>query len=172
VLGPDGALYIGFKAAGDIVKVVSPLTEPLPCSNVSTVAFSGDQRKSFGLAWIGHDLYSGDGFSPFVITGADACKSSAPCRGASILAGTIPAPSAVISDQVYPATNGTSIYFGNANAVTRFAVVPSQAITTAGTGFNFIFGLVVDPANPAKVFVGDDPTDGFNVGQGHWWSLP
>ena len=31
VLGPDGNLYVGFKQSGNILRIVSPQTEPLPC---------------------------------------------------------------------------------------------------------------------------------------------
>jgi Bacterial Ig-like domain (group 1)/Invasin, domain 3 len=170
-LGPDGALYVGFKRAGDIVKITSPQTEPLPCGNVSTVAFTGDQQKSFGLGWIGHDMYSGDGFSPFVIHNADQCTAVAPCHGASILAGRVPVPSAVISDQAYPTLTGQNVYFANPNTVTKI-VLPSQQVATVGSGFAFVSGLIVDPADKAKLYVGDDLTNGFNVGQGRWWTIP
>jgi len=172
VLGPDGALYVGFKAAGDIVKIVSPGLQPLPCANVSTIGFSGDGTRSFGLAWIGHDLYSGDGFSPFVIPNADLCTAAAPCQGASILAGQVALPSAVISDQVFPAVNGTTVWFANPSTVTQFTVVPAQTITTLLSGFSIISGLTADPANLAKLYVGDDPGVGNSPGTGDWWSIP
>ncbi len=33
-LRPDGSLYVGFKRTGNIMRILSPQTEPLPCANV------------------------------------------------------------------------------------------------------------------------------------------
>src|SRR5215467_4634385 len=33
-LGPDGNLYVGFRRNGNIMRIISPLTNPLPCANV------------------------------------------------------------------------------------------------------------------------------------------
>ena len=33
-LGPDGNLYVGFRRSGSIMRIVSPLTNPLACANV------------------------------------------------------------------------------------------------------------------------------------------
>jgi uncharacterized repeat protein (TIGR01451 family) len=178
VLGPDGNLYVGFKQSGNLVRINAPQTEPLPCSNVVVMGQTGDNKKDFGLGWIGHDLYGGDGFSPWVIPNADQCFTPSnqfqTCKGGSILAGTIPVPMAIASDQVYPATNGTTLYYANPNTVTRFQVLPTQQVTTnyAG-GFQFVSGLTLDTLNTASpiLYVGDDPSNGLNAGQGHWWSV-
>lgn len=182
-LGPDGNLYVGFKGSGNIVRIVNPSIESVPCGNFLTIGTTGDQRKNFGLGWIGHDLYGVDGFSPWVMRNADQCftaiNGNTTCHGTSIFAGLIPVPSAVISDQTYPAVNGSTLYLGTANSIVK-AVIPqsSSALPSSldlawATGFSFVSGLIVDMVNSANpvVYAADDPTKGLGVNAARLWSV-
>lgn len=182
-LGPDGNLYVGFKASGNIVRVVKPDVDPVPCGNFITIGTTGDQRKNFGLGWIGHDLYGADGFSPWVMRNADQCftptNNNTACHATSIFAGLIPVPSAVSSDQVYPALNGSTLYMGTANSVAK-AVMPPAGSTVPpsldlswATGFSFVSGLIVDMVNSANpvIYAADDPTKGFGVNAARLWRV-
>src|SRR5581483_11393115 len=141
VLGPDGNLYIGFKHSGNILRVTAPQTEPLPCANVQVIGTTPDQTKDFGLGWIGHDLYGGDGLALWIMTSADVCVTPQngllPCRGISILQSETAAPSFVMSDQVYPATNGVNLFIGNPEDVTLINTVTLQATPNYASGFSF-----------------------------------
>ena len=182
-LGPDGNLYIGFKGSGSIIRVVDPSREPLPCGNVQTIGTTGDQRKNFGLGWIGHDLYGADGLSPWVMRNADQCftatNGNTTCHATSIFAGLIPIPSAIVSDQRYPAVDGSTLYMGTANSVAK-AVIPQPSSTSFpsldtswATGFSFVTGLIVDTANPSNpvVYAADDPSRGLLVNSARLWRV-
>ena len=179
VLGPDGNLYVAFKQSGNILRVVSPASDPLPCTNVRLIGATADGRRDFGLAWVGHDLFGGDGQSPWVITNADQCLTPAngrlTCRGVAILGGLVTLPSAVASNQVYPQLNGSQLYFANPNSVSVFQVKPNQQLLQDyATGFQFISGLIVDTARPGNnevLYIGDDPANGLNPNQGRWWRV-
>jgi uncharacterized repeat protein (TIGR01451 family) len=178
-LGPDNNLYIGFKRSGNIVRVVNPSVDPLPCGNVQTIGATADGKKNFGFGWIGHDLYGADGLSAWVIPKADQCFTAAnnfsACKGSSILVGQVPAPSIATTDQVYPAQNGTTLYVGTPTSVVavKLSSAPVVVDTNFGTGFSFVAGLAVDMANPANkvVYAADDPTNGAGVGSGRLWTL-
>lgn len=180
-LGPDGNLYVASKGSGSIVRVIAPATQPLPpCTNVQNqIATSPDGKKNFGLGWIGHTLFGGDGLSAFVIPNADQCFTPAnnfkSCQGQNILVGQIPAPTGMISDQTYPQLDGANLYYTNGFNV--ILVTPGQGTfsinTSYGTGFQFAVGLAVDKTNPAAevVYVGDDPSAGNLPGSGRWWQI-
>ena len=177
-LGPDGNLYIGFKRSGNLIRVVNPAVDPVPCGNFQLFGTTPDQKKNVGLGWIGRDLYGADGLSPWVIRNADQCLTPAngntSCRGTSVFVGRVPVPSAVISDQVYPATNGSTLYIGNANAVARASVTPVPFVETNYiSGMSFVMGLAIDMSNPANPFlyIADDPTNGLGVNAGRLWKV-
>lgn len=76
-LGPDGNLYVGFRRSGNIARVVSPPTNPVPCQNVQlTVIVTGDRLTS-QMAWIGHNLFLNNSRLPVTVSNganlADAC---------------------------------------------------------------------------------------------------
>ena len=174
VLGPDGNLYIGFKRSGNILRVNAPQTEPLPCDNVETIGTTADQIKNFGLGWIGHDLYGGDGLALWTIPNADQCltpqNNLAICHGTSIFSAQTPAPTFVMTDQMYPATNGTNIFVGNAPNITLVNTVTLQITPNYATGFNFLNGMTLDPTNMV-LYVTDDPTAGKLPAQGRWFQV-
>ncbi|HEY2363594.1 MAG TPA: fibronectin type III domain-containing protein [Candidatus Angelobacter sp.] len=179
-IGPDGNLYVASLRSGAVVRVLSPLTNPLPCSNVqSDVINSPDGRKNFGLSWIGHDLYGGDGFSAWVLHDADQCYTAGnnftACTALNILAGQVPVPVAMVGDQQYPNVDGKNLYYTNGAVVDKVTITPQGAVvnTSYAVNFNLATGLALDAFNPAAevLFVGDDPSAGNLPQSGHWWTV-
>jgi uncharacterized repeat protein (TIGR01451 family) len=174
VLGPDGNLYIGFKHSGNLVRVVAPQTEPLPCTNVQVIGTTADQTKNFGLGWIGHDLFGGDGISLWTIPNADLCMSPqnnfSPCRGSEILQSQTALPTFVMTDQIYPSVSGTNVYVANATDITLVNIVTQTVTQNYATGFDFLSGMTLDPTD-LSLYVGDDPTAGKLPVQGRWFNF-
>jgi len=122
VLDPLGNLWVGFKKGGTVVRFTQPGTASETgfgtCDQFIVVVATID-KKSDGLAFIGHDLWGADGTSPFFIKNADTtCMvpphgiCTAPTDVINVL-GAAPvgaAAVAVMSDQYYPATNGNNVY--------------------------------------------------------------
>lgn len=190
-LGPDNNLWISFKQSGALVRINNPSQSPVPSgtgcqSFIQVVGTTPDNKKNFGLGWIGHDLYGGDGFSPWVMHSADT-NCLAPetgnrlCTGSlgpsNILSTQMPSPFATITDQLYPALDGNNLYVGNAAGVTWVGDITDPAADTIATqyggNFQFINGFTVDATNPAReiLYVGDDPSNGLQTGVGRWWTV-
>jgi len=174
VLGPDGNLYIGFKASGDILRVIAPQTEPLPCANVQVIGSTPDGRKDFGLGFIGHDLFGGDGLAAWVIPSADQCltpqNGNTLCHGTNILVAQTAVPSFVMSDQLYPALNGRNLFVGNPSDVTLVDLATLQVTMNYASGFQFLSGMALDSTN-MNLYVADDPTEGIAGGFRRWWNV-
>ena len=138
-LDPLGNLWVGFSDGGEILRFNSPATADQfgfgSCDQfVQLVATTPDNASSFGLAFIGHDLWSGDGGSPFVIPNADTTCLVPPFAACSTANGTViptlpgvGAPGALTGDQVYPAINGNNLYFGAGPAGTDVVWVGNVA---------------------------------------------
>jgi uncharacterized repeat protein (TIGR01451 family) len=180
-LGPDGNLYVASLRSGTVVRIIAPATNPLPCTNVQNdVINSPDGRKNFGLGWIGHDLFGGDGFSAWEMLNADQCFTAGnnfvTCTAQNILAGQLPVPTTMKSDQNFPNLDGLNLYYTNGSTVSRVQVVNGAVKdlnTSYATNFNLAKGLGVDTKNPQAevLFVGDDPSAGNLPGSGHWWQV-
>lgn len=180
-LGPDGNLYVASLRSGAVVRIIAPATNPLPCTNVQNdVINSPDGRKNFGLGWIGHDLFGGDGFSAWEMINADQCFTAGnnftTCTATNILAGQLPVPTAMLSDQRFPNLNGLNLYYTNGSTVSRVQVTNGAVTdlnTSYATNFQLATGLGVDTKNPAAevLFVGDDPSAGNLPQSGHWWEV-
>lgn len=172
VLGPDGNLYIGFKQSGNILRVVSPQTEPLPCDNVQVIGTSPDNKKNFGLGWVGHDLYGGDGLAAWIMVGADKCLTSfdgnQPCPTMNILVGQTANPTYVMTDQLYPSLNGRNLFVGKPGSITLVDTINLKVTQDYATGFQSLTGMALDPAN-FFLYAADDPSDAKAKGLGHWW---
>src|SRR5215813_12634854 len=100
-LSPEGDLYVGFLDSGDIIRFNSPGTATdngfENCAQfVQKVATSPDGATTVGLAWIGHDLWSADGTSPFVIANADTSCLVPPFDVCTTANGTVAATLAQI----------------------------------------------------------------------------
>ncbi|HET9184273.1 MAG TPA: fibronectin type III domain-containing protein [Candidatus Angelobacter sp.] len=120
-LSPLGDLWVGFSDGPEILRINSPATADQgfgSCDQlVQVVAISPDNASTFGLAFIGHDLWSGDANSPFVIPSADTTCLVPPFGACTTANGTvvptlpgIGETAGVAGDQVYPATNGNNLY--------------------------------------------------------------
>jgi hypothetical protein len=122
VLDPLGNLWVGFKKSGTVLRFTQPGTASetgFGTCDQFIVPVATIDKKSDGLAFIGHDLWGADGTSPFFIKNADTtCMvpphgiCTAPTDVINVL-GAAPvgaAAVAVMSDQYYPATNGNNVY--------------------------------------------------------------
>lgn len=199
-LSPLGDLWVGFSDGGEILRINSPATADQgfgSCDQlVQVAATSPDNASSFGLAFIGHDLWSGDATSPFVIPNADTTCLIPPFAACSTANGTViptlaavGAPGAVAGDQVYPAINGNNLFIATG---TQVAWVGNVAGGTAGQTLDLnyfneagiapapnpplvAFGTsVVDATDPANEvsYVADDPlilANPLAIGGGRWW---
>jgi uncharacterized repeat protein (TIGR01451 family) len=200
-LSPDGDLWVGFLDSGDIVRFNSPATATETgfgsCAQfVQKVATTPDATTSIGLAWIGHDLWSGDGVSPFVIPNADTTCLVPPSAACTTANGTvIPTLAAVgvtlslSGDQFYPATNGNNLYYGVGSQVAWVGNVAggpaSQTLTVTymnEAGINpapnppldAMNAVVVDGTDPANlvIYSAEDPAIAvlpLVFAQGRWW---
>jgi uncharacterized repeat protein (TIGR01451 family) len=196
-LSPLGDLYVGFLDSGDILRFNSPGTASETgfgsCAQfVQKVATTPDGATSNGLAWIGHDLWGGDGTSPFVIPNADTTCLVPPRADCTTANGTvIPTLAAVgstgpvVGDQFYPKTNGNNLYFGVGNQI---AWVGNVAGGPAGQTLTVTYitdpapnpplagvtGLAVDGTDPANlvVYSAEDPGVAAVppiLGEARWW---
>ena len=186
-LSPLGDLWVGFKKSGTIVRFNQPGTASETgfgtCDTFITPVATVN-KISNGLAFVGHDLWGADGTSPFFVKNADTTCVVPPHGTCTVASGDVvntlvaavgAAPTATMSDQYYPATNGNNVYFtlspaggpfntawlGNASAATA----ASMAATTLDTTFYGTFSPVGDP-NPAIANInglGVDPSDPANV---------
>ena len=190
-LGPDGNLYIGFRRSGNIMRVVSPLTNPLPCANVqATVIVTGDKLTS-QMAWVGHTMFLNDSRITLIVDAADNCFTPqngfiacSTLRGFSAL--LVP-QATVVSDQTPSRTDGDDIYFGGSaigtvsaeTGLTQNAVggLNSGTFTSpfggSGVFFANIGALAVDAFDPVNhvMYVGDDPSAGVTAGAGRWFQI-
>ena len=196
-LSPLGDLYVGFLDSGDILRFNSPATASetgfSTCAQlVQKVATTPDGATSNGLAWIGHDLWGGDGTSPFFIPNADTTCLVPPQLDCTTANGTvIPTLAAVgatgplVGDQFYPQTNGNNLYFG---VGAQIAWVGNVAGGPAGQTLTVTYitdpapnpplagvvGLAVDGTDPANlvVYSAEDPAPVVVpplLGEARWW---
>ena len=173
-LGPDSNLYVGFKKIGSIVRILKPQSDPVPCTNVVTVGATSTGRGDSGLGWLGHDLIGLDGGGPFIIAGADACATlgNGPCVGLTFDTGLIVGATSVVTDQLYPQTNGTSAYFVSPTSVAKHEVLPLQLLNASfASGYTNATGMTYDPVQQ-RLWVGDDPGVGGVAGAtGRWFEV-
>jgi len=185
-LGPDGNLYVGFRRNGTIMRINSPLTNPLPCGNVqATVIVTGDRLTS-QMAWIAHSLFINGTRLPVQLDKADTCSTpqngNVTCAvglGINLIA---VAPTTLVSDQT-AGINGDDVYFGGGSSVSAELGITLNAIGAPnfvapqpfGTDAFFanIGALVLDTSDPTSnvLYVADDPTAGAVAGNGRWWQV-
>jgi hypothetical protein len=204
-LSPLGDLWVGFKKSGSIVRFTQPGTASDTgfgtCDTFITPVATVN-KISNGLAFIGHDLWGADGTSPFFVKNADTTCAVpphgicvAPTDVINVLAGPVgAAPTATMSDQYYPSTNGNNVYFslspaggpfntawvGNASAATADMSATTLDTTFYGT-FNpvggpspaiaNINGLGVDASDPANIvlYSADDYSGAGTLANGMWF---
>lgn len=193
-LDPQGNLWVGFGRSGEIIRFNNPATATATafgtCQDfIQVVASTIDKKRSSGLAWIGHDLWSADSRSPFFIRNADTSCLVSPNPACTDKSGTralatITASNAVAGDQVYPATNGNNLYFALGNNVAWVGNVngaaADQSLTLsymnpapapAAGPFSNMGALVLDSTDPANLvlYSGDDPSGLGTAGAGRWF---
>jgi uncharacterized repeat protein (TIGR01451 family) len=177
-LGPDADLYVTFKLNGNIVRVISPSSVSVPCSNVQVMGSTPDARRGLAVSFIGHDIWGADIRGLFRLTNADQCFTPAnnftPCKGTTILKTIIPGVFTLVSDQVYPATNGDSLYIAETqNSLVKLSGLssPNGSALAVDNNYanNFLFligiGFEASPNGPVA-YVGDDPGQEAGVGGG------
>jgi uncharacterized repeat protein (TIGR01451 family) len=196
-LSPLGDLYVGFLDSGDILRFNSPATASETgfgsCAQfVQKVATTPDGATSNGLAWIGHDLWGGDGTSPFFIPNADTTCMVPPNADCSTANGTvIPTLATVgptgpmIGDQFFPNTNGNNLYYGVGSQIAWVGNVAGgpagQTLTVtyindpaADPALAAVVGLALDGTDPANlvVYSAEDPAPVVvppTLGEARWW---
>ena len=176
-LGPDGNLYVSFKLNGNLVRVISPSSASVPCSNVQVMGSTPDARRGLAIAFVGHDIWGADIRGLFNIPNADQCFTPAnnftPCKGTTRIKTLIPGVFTLVSDQVYPAVDGDSLYIAETqNAIVKLSGLtsPTGNITIDNNwAENFLFLIAVafddSPTGPV-IYVGDDPGQEAGVGGG------
>jgi uncharacterized protein DUF11/fibronectin type III domain protein len=187
-LGPDGNLYVGFRRSGNIMRIIAPLTNPLPCTNVQATVISTGDRLTSQMAWVGHAMFLNDSRLPFIVNAADQCFTSqngfVACAALSPISLGTAVPTTVISDQT-SGLNGDDVYFGGLSSVTAFTGFTQTAVgglsggtlvqSFGGTSASFsnIGALALDASDPTNtvLYVADDPTAGAIAGTGRWWQV-
>ena len=206
-LSPLGDLWVGFKKSGTIVRFTQPGTASETgfgtCDTFITPVATVN-KISNGLAFVGHDLWGADGTSPFFVKNADTTCMVPPHGTCTVASGDVvntlvaavgAAPTATMSDQYYPATNGNNVYFtlspaggpfntawlGNASAATAASMAATTLDTTFYGTFNpvggpspaiaNINGLGVDPSDPANIvlYSADDYSGAGTLANGMWF---
>jgi uncharacterized repeat protein (TIGR01451 family) len=183
-LGPDGNLYISFKLNGNLVRVISPSSASVPCSNVAVIGTTADARRGLTVGWIGHDLWGSDIRGLWQIINADQCVTPAnrntPCHAVTKLKTQITGAFAMTSDQVYPATNGDTLYIAEAqNNIFKLSGLSSANGTLTldnnyANNFLFLISVAIDASNPGSpvLYVGDDPgQEGGVAGGGRYYAV-
>jgi hypothetical protein len=188
-LGPDGNLYVGFRRSGNIMRINSPTTDPLPCGNVQqTVIVTGDKLTN-QMAWVGHTLLINLTKSTTRVDNADKCltpNANTVCTS-GFLGIVFPAatPTTMVGDQPAGQSNGDDIYFGDGlNTVSAMLGItqnpligtvnltnPTQVGGASASFFN-IGALAVDASDPTNhvLYVGDDSNPAV-AGNGRWWQV-
>jgi len=191
VLDPLGNLWVGYKKSGAVFRFNQPGTASetgFGTCDQFIVQVATLNKKSDGLAFIGHDLWGADGTSPFFIKNADTtCMvpphgiCTAPADIVYVL-GAAPVGAAAIalmSDQYYPAINGNNVYIalqqapatppppqdnvawlGNASAADATMANTTLDVTFMGT-FDPLSGSTPPPTILSGIAV--DQTDPANI---------
>lgn len=187
-LGPDGNLYVGFRRNGNIMRIISPLTNPLPCANVQPIVIVTGDRLTSQMAWVGHSMFLNDSRLPLLVNFADQCltpqNGNISCSAGQSIALITATPTTLVSNQTAGQLNGDDVYFGGitVSAITgltqnSFVGLTGGTVQTnfGGTGafLSNIGALALDPSDPTNnvLYVGDDPTAGAIAGSGRWWQV-
>ncbi len=159
-LGPDGNLWATQGKGGFVLRINNPATADTlgfgTCADfVQIVATAPDRRTTGDLAWIGHDFWSVDGTSPFVIPNADTtCQAITPtmtstCPATNVLAAVGPATTTG-GDQFYPYLNGNNLYYGVSAAVIVAPFTPANLFWVADAqGAQALTSNFINPADVA-----------------------
>lgn len=167
-LDPNGDLYVGFIKNGNILKVTNP-AGAVTSQVVTTIGKTSDGRGAFGFAFVGADLYLAESGAVTVIRNAETCGGTCVAEPVGISA---IGPMAIASD-------GANLLYivetpNTISSILRFTISTGTEIVFAtasdtGTPFNSATGLMLDAAG--NLFVGDDPSGGVQILQGHIWKV-
>jgi uncharacterized repeat protein (TIGR01451 family) len=183
-LGPDSNLYVTFKLNGNLVRVTSPSSPSVPCSNIVVMGTTADARRGLSVAWVGHDMWGSDIRGLWQIINADQCSTPAngntPCHAVTKLKTVIAGAFAMTSDQAYPAVDGDVLYVAEAqNNIFKLSGVSSAngsiiLDNNYANSFLFLISVAIDtslPANPV-LYIGDDPgQEGGVAGGGRYYAV-
>jgi hypothetical protein len=160
-LTADGnTLYVGFLRNGNIIKVSNPSG---PSQTATTVAKTSDGRGLSAMAIIGCDLYLAEGGAVTVVPNAGGCAGACVAEPTASSA-TPPTALAAAGSALYvadtPATTSTILRL---HVDTGLEDVLATGSDTAA--FRNATGLSLDGSG--NRYVGDDPTAGAQILQGH-----
>ena len=163
-LTADGnTLYVGFLKNGNIIKV----TNPGGASQTATlVAHTSDGRRLSAMALVGDDLYLAEGGAVTVVSGVSTCTGTCVAEPTGVQSA---APTALAADSAHGL-----LYVAEGGTVFRYAIATDtqDVLATksdAATAFANVTGLSLDSAD--NLYVGDDPTAGAQILQGHIYKI-
>lgn len=187
-IDPQGNVWVGIGKTPSILRFNSPANATSTtfgtCAQFVQIAATGfGQHFTTGLAFIGHDLWASTLEIIFSIKNADtvclvgqnpACGSA---NGTTQLAlPTVIGANTIVSDQMYPSTNGNNLYVGLGNTVAWVGNVTGGTAgqTLASTyvdpaaGLSNVGAIGIDNTDPANlvIYAGDDPSAAATVGAG------
>src|SRR5262249_23575679 len=112
----DGDLYIGFRRSGNVMRIVAPLTNPLPCVNVQPTVIATGDRLTSQMAWVGHTMFLNDSRVTLIVDGADNCftpqNGFIVCSTLRSFPALLFAQATMVSDQTPGQVDGDDVYFG------------------------------------------------------------
>lgn len=167
----NGSLFIGSLRNGNILRVNNPGgTTP---GTATTVGRTSDGRGAASLTSLGANLYiaEGAGVSSIPSDPNELTACGRPCIASLLPSNFIVGPTAI-------ASNGESLYVADVtNEVIKYTPgndpdFPdgTEEIYVAGGKFRFISGLGIKSGS-TTLYVGDDPTDGNGIAQGHIYTV-
>jgi hypothetical protein len=171
-LGPDGQLYVGFDATGDIRRINNPAGTT---QTVQTIGKSSKGNRVLGLAFVGNDLYLAEKDGLSVIHNATSCNSGC--------VATVMPHSLVGQPHLGITTDGVdTIYVAVNDSVMRYSISTQSQVLYANSGampngtiVPFMMGgritsVVLDSAG--NLFVGDDASGATINFYGREWLIP
>ncbi len=177
-VGPDGNLYVVFLKSGNIKRVLNPAVGTTQV--VQSVGSTPNGHFGRALAFLGSDLYVGsiDAFS--VIHNATSASCTGGCNATVIADGFPGVPHVALASDgvgaVYFAVSGYNQVWRYTPSNALFAFVAQGGTDRNGnnaSNFSFVPGkcnlLTLDPSG--NMWIGDDTSNGTNVGAGRLWTV-
>lgn len=167
-LGPNGDLHVGFIKNGNILKVIN-LAGAVISQVLTTIGKTSDGRSAFGIAFIGADLCLAESGAVMVIRNAETCGDTSVAEPVGISAIGLTVIASDGANLLYIAETSNTL-----SSILRFTISTGTEVVFAtasntGTPFNSATGLMLDAAG--NLFVGDDPSGGMQILQGHIWKV-
>lgn len=167
----NGSLFIGSLRNGNILRVNNPGgTTP---GAATTVGRTSDGRGAASLASLGTNLYiaEGAGVSSIPTDANELTACGRPCIASLLTSSFITSPTAI-------AANGESLFIADAtNEIIKYTPGTNpdfpegiEEIYVPGGMFRLPSGLGINNGSTV-LYVGDDPTGGNGVAQGHIYSV-